>query len=293
MGLLGKVRELRWRAAGHYSRILPPEFLAPLHGACALEIGGPSAVFGAAGLLRAYDACASVDNVQFQARTTWHELEPEAAFRPDGRPIGRQLIIDDVELASVPDGAYEATLSSHVIEHFANPLRALAAWRRVCVPEAHVLMVAPHMAGTFDRRRAVTALGHMIADFERGVGEDDLTHLEETLRLHDHRRDTRCADRAGWEAARRDNVNTRLLHHHVFTTPSLLGLLDRAGLQLLAVETRFPHDIYVLGRFARPGNPPDNAAFLATRRPSPFRVDRVRPRAATAPPSASSQGGSH
>ena len=64
-----------------------------------------------------------------------------------------------------------------------------------------------------------------------------------------------------------------MLHHHTFTTPSLLRLLDHAGLRLLAVETRHPHDIYVLGSWPAPGERPDNRAELHRRRTSPFRRD--------------------
>ena len=116
-------------------------------------------------------------------------------------------------------------------------------------------------------------------DLDAGTGEDDLTHLGETLALHDHARDGDPDDRAAWEAKRRDNRLHRLLHHHVFTTPSLVRLLDRAGVQVEALETRWPHDIYALGRF---GDAPDNERWLdpATSpalRASPFRADRERP----------------
>jgi hypothetical protein len=116
----------------------------------------------------------------------------------------------------------------------------------------------------------------MIEDHEALRGEDDLTHLDETLLLHDHARDV-PQDHATWEAERRDNLNSRVLHHHVFSTPSLLALLDHAGLQLLACETRFPHDIYVLAQFADDGGArPDNGVLLTEARRGPFRTDRLR-----------------
>lgn len=271
MALTDAVRNLRWRAAGHYTRPLGDAFTAPLRSAAVLEVGGPSRVFDSGGLAPVYPLAASVDNVQFAARTAWHDLDGAAEFAPDGTPIGRQHIVDGGTLAGLDDDAYDAVMSSHVIEHLANPLGALDAWRRVVRPGGHLLLVAPHRDGTFDRRRPVTTLEHLIADHEAGTGEDDLTHLDETLALHDHARDV-PQDRATWEAERRDNARTRLLHHHVFTTPSLLALLDHAGLELLAAEARHPHDVYVLARFAE--ERPDNAAFLAERRPSPFPSDR-------------------
>jgi SAM-dependent methyltransferase len=277
MGVAAKLRELRWRAAGHYSRPLPEAFVAPLRGATALEVGGPSHVFSSAGLLPVYDACAAVDGVQFAAETIWHGEQSAGAFTPQpGPPTGAMHVTDGATLEGIPDASYDAILSSHVIEHLANPLGALTAWRRVARDDARLLLVAPHMSGTFDHRRAVTPLEHMVKDFERGTGEDDLTHLDETLALHDRSRDAEPGDQAAWAAARRDNLRTRVLHHHVFTTDSLLALLDRAGIQLDAVEVRYPHDIYVLGRFAAE---PDNTALrgsrAAWRAGSPFAFDRL------------------
>jgi SAM-dependent methyltransferase len=271
-----KLRELRWRAAGHY-RPLDSEYTAPLTGLRGLEIGGPSALFGGDGLLPVYPLLASVDGVQWSSETLWHKLDREQGYAPDGKRRGELHLIDDIDLGAIADEAYDVVFCSHVIEHLANPLRALAAWRRVTRDGGYLLLVAPHMQGTFDHRRPLTRLDHLVDDYEREVGEDDLTHLEETLRLHDRTRDV-PQDDATWEQQRRDNFGTRALHHHTFTTPSLLALLDHAGLELLMTEARFPHDIYVLGRWATTGGP-DNEAFLTRRRPSPFGVDWAEPAA--------------
>jgi SAM-dependent methyltransferase len=272
MGVFEKLIELRWRAAGHM-RVLPPQFWRSFDGARGLEIGGPSALFGANGLLPVYPRLASIDGVQWAADTVWHQLDSASGYAPEGQVRGELHVIDSIDLDPLVSGSYDVVFCSHVIEHLANPLRALAAWRRVTRAGGQMLIVAPHMQGTFDHRRALTTLTHIVDDFERGVQEDDMTHLEETLRLHDRTRDVSTSD-ATWEQMRRDNPATRTLHHHTFTTPSLLALLDHAGLELVACETRFPHDIYVLGRWPSSGERPDNAAFFATPRRSPFSADR-------------------
>jgi SAM-dependent methyltransferase len=276
MGVADKVRELRWRAAGHYTRPLPAGFLEPLRGSRALEIGGPSHPFSSEGLLPLYDACAAVDGVQYAEDTIWHGEQRAGPFQPQaGPPTGELHIADGATLEGIGDDTYDAILSSHVIEHIANPLGALAVWRRVVRQDGHLLLVAPHKSGTFDHRRAVTPLAHMVEDFERGTDESDRTHLDETLELHDRSRDAEDGDQQAWASARRDNARTRVLHHHVFTADSLLELLDHAGIALLEVEVRYPHDIYVLGRF---DTAPDNAAMTgpaaAWRSGSPFAVDR-------------------
>jgi SAM-dependent methyltransferase len=255
-------------------RPLPEAFVAPVRDAAALEIGGPSAVFRTGGLLPLYPACASVDGVQFSDETIWHGRQA-GAYAPDGGAAGVLHITDGGTLAGLPDHAYGAVISSHVIEHLADPIGALAAWRRVCVPGAALLIVAPHMEGTFDHRREVTTLEHMIADHEQGVGEDDLTHLDETLRLHDRSRDAEAADQQAWAALRRDNHRHRVLHHHVFTARSLVDLLVHAGIAIEAVEVRYPHDIYVAGRFAERGSV-DAAMLAAALARSPFRADAQR-----------------
>jgi SAM-dependent methyltransferase len=273
MGLTEKLVELRWRAAGHHRR-LPDSFARPLRGARALEIGGPSAVFRAGGLLPVYPVLASVDGVQWAAETMWHRLESEQGYRPEGDRRGELHVLDGIDLEPLAEGSYDAVLSSHVLEHIANPLRALRAWRRVSRAGGHLLIVVPHMQGTFDHRRSLTPLSHMIEDFEREVDEDDLRHLEETLRLHDRNRDSEPADHQAWAERRRSNATTRVLHHHTFTTGSLLALLDHACLELIAAETRFPHDIYVLGRWPSSNLRPDNTAIMAARQRSPFRAER-------------------
>lgn len=278
MALKDAAVNARWRLAGH-RRPLPGAFTQPLSGLRGLEVGGPTDRFTRSGICPVYPRLASCDAVQWRADTAWHTLDEEAPYAPDGDALGRLVVVERGQLSGLPDATWDVVLTSHVIEHFANPLAELEAWRRVLVPEGWILMVAPHRAGTFDHLRPVTSLEHMVADHEAGTGEDDLTHLDETLRLHDRSRDADASSQAEWEAARRDNVNTRLLHHHVFDGESLLRLLDHAGVQVHHVAVRHPHDTFVLGQFAPDGERPDNAAALAAsapwRRRSPFRCDRA------------------
>src|SRR5205085_633526 len=100
-------------------------------------------------------------------------------YIPDGEIRGKVLIADDLDLPDLGDGSYDALIQAHVVEHLANPLRAIAAWKRVLTGDGILLMIAPHKQGTFDHRREVTSLDHIVEDFERGTTEDDLTHLEE------------------------------------------------------------------------------------------------------------------
>jgi SAM-dependent methyltransferase len=273
MGAIDRLRRLRWQAAGHYSRPLGDAFTAPLQGTKALEIGGPTASFAADGLLPVDPLATSVDNVQWSDDTVWHGAQGKGQYAPDGKVRGKVVIADDLDLPTVSDGSYDAVIHAHVIEHLANPLRAVAAWKRVLSDAGALLLVAPHKQGTFDHRRAVTPLDHIVADYENGTDEADLTHLDETLTLHDRSRDAETGTQEEWAARRRDNFNTRLLHHHVFTAPALIDVLRAGGFGIHALEIRHPHDIYVL---ARPGSDRMSAGEIKRAlSKSPFSSDRA------------------
>jgi SAM-dependent methyltransferase len=277
-GLKFRMREWRWKLAGHHHRRLPAGFSEPLRGAAALEIGGPSAIFGRKGLLPVYGVLGSVDGCNFAAETIWGQ-HADQVYRPEGNgPRGRLWIMEAAELGAIGDDSYDAVLASHVIEHIANPLAALEQWRRVVRPGGHVLLVVPHKEGTFDHRRPVTPLSHMVEDYRRGTGEDDTTHLTEVLELHDLVRSPELRGAEHLAQRARDNPRDRSMHHHVFTTRSSLALLDRAGLEIREIEARWRHDIFVLCREPGDGERPDNGRFFASDarwlRRSPFRADR-------------------
>ena len=283
MSLAMKLRELRWRAAGHYSRPFSENWLEPLRDAQALEVGGPSALFRSDGLLPVYPVLASLDGVQVPSgHEVWHGELREGPYETGEPGLGGTLWLrEGSDLAPQATDGYDAVLSSHVVEHFANPLGALREWLRVLRPGGHLLTVAPHKEGCADHRRPTTSLEHLERNEREGAGEDDMTHADEVIELHDLARDPAAGDAVAHRARTLANPATRAMHHHVFTTRSLLRMLDRLGLELLEVEARWPHDIYVLARVPAAGEPPaDNAALLAADAPflhsSPFRADRAR-----------------
>lgn len=214
-----------------------------LAGAIALEPGGPSALFGQDGALPVYPLLQALDILDFSEHTLWSEATAELAVRPRRRLIGEAGL-----LAGVDDGAYQAVLGSHVLEHVADPLGALAEWRRVVGGGGHILLVVPHHEGTFDRRRPVTPLEHLRADRDRAIGEDDLTHLPEVLDLHDLARDPGASSRTEFERRCRENASVRAMHHHVFDTRAVAEMCRESGLEVLALRPKAPHDIFCLCR---------------------------------------------
>ena len=137
------------------------------------------------------------------------------------------------------------------------------------------MLVVPHRDGTFDHRRPVTALTHLLEDFEVGRDEGDLTHLEEVLELHDLALDEGIDDREEFVRRCKANAEKRCLHHHVFNTHLVVAMLDSRNLQLLRVVPYAPFHIAVLAIKPPPGEKANNARFLGQKPcwKSPFLSD--------------------
>ncbi len=167
-----------------------------------LEIGGPSGIFGDGGPFPVYQALGGLDNCLYSAQTIWTGDVPQGRsfhYHPLKRP-GNQIIGEAAELQTIKDSAYECVLASHCLEHVANPLRALGAWKRVLRRDGLLLLVLPHKAGTFDWRRPTTSLAHMIEDYRDGIKEDDLTPFLRSSRYMTLRKTRRRAPKTALSA---------------------------------------------------------------------------------------------
>jgi SAM-dependent methyltransferase len=244
-----------------------------------LEIGGPShEVWGAGEVFPVYPRIANLDNVNFGSKTTWEGSIQEGKtfiFDPS-RPPGRQYILEATALVDIPSATYDFVLSSHTLEHTANPILALHEWLRVLTNDGVIILVLPHKDGTFDWKRPTTSLDHLKDDFNRGVDERDLTHLPEILELHDLSRDVHAGGFANFKARSLENFENRCLHHHTFTTVSAATLLNHVGVKIISVQAFGPHNIVIV---AQKSQSADNAYFLNPSSPcyqqTPFPSDRV------------------
>lgn len=253
-----------------------------IEGDRAIEIGGPSAMFSRTGPLPLYPLLERVDNCDFTDDTIWHgEAADGAPFRYDAeRPPGRTFVRDATNLEGIGDDSYDVLITSHTLEHIANPLGALAEWKRVIGPSGDLILVVPHLENTFDHRRPVTTLAHLEADLADSTTEDDDTHVREFIELCDLRRVPERLSRRVFEARTYQHVENRTIHHHVFDTELVVRVLDRAGFQLLGVEPTLPfHIVAVAQASEQVDNGPFVSAAAGWRRTSVFRRDRRAPRA--------------
>ncbi len=257
------------------------KYLACFEGKIGLEVGGPSLVFGRRGLFPVYRVAACIDNLNFHDETTWEGIitQGRTFFFDKNRLPGSQYIAEAGNLIAQRSDSYDFVLSSHMLEHTANPLLALSEWMRVLRPRGALLLVVPHKDGTFDHRRPTTSLAHLIEDLERKTTEDDLTHLPEILELHDLDLDSGVEGIEAFKARSEKNPENRCLHHHVFDTRLTVQAIDSTGLQIHVVEPIRPYHIVVIATKLDDGRKPDNRCFLLPDadycKSSPFLSDRI------------------
>ena len=252
-----------------------------LAGMRALEIGGPSPMLGLAGQLPVYDVLSSLDNCLYSRSTIWTgDVQKGNTFvYLPGKEPGMQVIAEASDLRAIPDASYDCVIACHCLEHIANPFAALGEWKRILKWGGLLLLILPHKEGTFDWRRPITPLQHMIDDFEQQIFEDDLTHLPEILRLHDLSKDPGAGTGEQFRKRSLKNYIYRALHHHVFDTITAVMTVDYAGFQVLQVDPIKPCHIIILAQ--RTLESRENAPFMDRRagffRRSPFQLDRKLP----------------
>src|SRR5271154_2221051 len=222
-------------------------YLPYIQGKRGLEIGGPSNVFRKDNPIPVYEKIERLDNCDFSKSTVWAEHGQTFVIDSEKAP-GRTLFCEGSALAEVADSTYDFVLSSHNLEHFANPVKALVEWRRVLKPGGALILALPYYRDIFDHRRKPTSVQHMLNDFDQGTGEDDLTHLPEILEKHDLTMEIAAGSMEDFRKRSLGNYSNRCLHHHVFDEHNSRELLSKVGFKVLSLDLVVPPHILILAR---------------------------------------------
>jgi len=224
------------------------EFRALLKDKRGIEIGGPSQSFDSKGFLPLYDIIESLDGCNFSSNTVWEGSINEGLNYKFGIKKGYQYISDGTNLMNIKDETYDFVLSCHSLEHFANPLKAIQEWKRIIKKDGYLVIVIPHKDKTFDHKRPVTTIDHLIEDYKNNTPESDETHFEEINSLHDLSRD-RSAKINNIEMLKqrtKDNFNNRCAHQHVFNTPLLVKIANYMNLEINYIQLCKPFHIVAM-----------------------------------------------
>lgn len=239
-------------------------FVSVLKNRSGLEIGGPSQTFASKGFLPIYDQIDGLDGCNFSSNTHWEGKISEGSTYKYGKKTGFQIISDASSLEAIEDGKYDFLLSCHSLEHIANPLKALLEWKRVIKNKGYIVLIVPHKDNTFDHKRTLTTLEHLIDDHKNDIMEDDTTHFEEIIQFHDVSMDSGVSDVAALRSRIVNNFENRYVHHHVFNTPLVTKVANHLGFKICDIQHFNPFNIVFLLQKNNEGNH-DNSIYLDPR----------------------------
>lgn len=78
-------------------------------------------------------------------------------------------IIASGDKLPIKDESQDFVISSHVLEHFPDPIKALNEWYRVIKKGGYIFAIVPHKERTFDKDRTRTTLKELIKRHEKGI----------------------------------------------------------------------------------------------------------------------------
>lgn len=202
-----------------------------LDGLNGIEVGASTE--NSFGLEKTEGAYASVD-----FETTQGGKWQGAAFEP----VKVNIVANGDDLP-FKDNSLDYVLSSHVIEHFFDPIKAIKEWLRVIRSGGYIFIIAPHKERTFDCNRKITPLDELthrhngtytICDYAcistapascLGYGPGNPQELLDTPHLLITDKDIP----KDWFRFKQDD------HHHwtVWTTSSFLDLCRHMGLNVV------------------------------------------------------------
>jgi SAM-dependent methyltransferase len=97
-------------------------------------------------------------NVDYTSELTCFKQE-EIKLCGEALPVD---IVSPGDQLPLDDNSVDFVISSHVIEHFPEPIKALKEWYRVVKPGGYLYIIAPHKERTFDKERNRSTLAELI-----------------------------------------------------------------------------------------------------------------------------------
>jgi len=196
-----------------------------------VEIGGPSLT----GEIL-YQNAATIDNVIFSTNTIWSSHTDEYNYYYNKK--GKVIINDAVNISLVQNECYDFCFSSHSLEHIANPLKAINEWLRIIKNGGYIIIIVPEKSACFDHKRNYSKFSTLLSQYEKNVGEDDLSTLPEILMNHDLSMDPPAGDLGAFTKRSLDNLNNRCLHHYVYNDELLMEICNYFKCKFKYNETR-------------------------------------------------------
>ena len=223
------------------------EFLPLFKNKNGLEVGGGSYIFSKEGNLPIYSVANRVDGCNYSYQTVWEGNLSQGTYKYKGVNLGPQFIGEATEIKMIVGKMYDFISSSKCVEHVANPLKAVKSWLNVLNAGGYILLILPNKISNFDHRRPDTSFSHLLEDYANDVNENDMTHFDEIIELHDPDKDVVGNNKDVFIGRSMKNDENRCFHHHIFTVKLLEKIFSYFNLEIIYSQEGWDN-IYILGR---------------------------------------------
>jgi len=108
-------------------------------------------------------------NVDIKSEGIYRQKQVELDFEP--MPVDVVSNGDDLPF---DDKSYDFVISSHVIEHFYDPIKALLEWQRVA--RKYIFIICPHKDRMFDKDKERTTLNELLNRHDNPIVQTNFAH---------------------------------------------------------------------------------------------------------------------
>ena len=180
------------------------------------------------GALHSPTAIPAHARTRFVDRKPAEELRKEYFELADLELVEIDIVDDGETLATIPDESLDYVVANHFLEHTEDPIGTIGTHLRKLARGGVLFYAVPDKRYTFDFRRPVTPVEHMIRDHEEGPSVSRKGHYEEwthlTIDPPEAGNEEAFQNWAKEHAAELDAENASI-HMHVWTQAEFLAMI--------------------------------------------------------------------
>lgn len=136
--------------------------------------------------------------------------------------------VNEQDLKILEDSTFDLILNSHILEHIANPIKALNLWKNFLYKNDVIITIVPDKRYCWDKNRNYTTYEHLLEDYYNNTSENDMTHLEDASCM--------MATRPTYFLDVGKDNDKRIIHHHVYSNEVLQKIHEFVGYETLFCE---------------------------------------------------------
>jgi SAM-dependent methyltransferase len=170
--------------------------------------------------------------VRYVDRMKVDELRHEYPELADWNLTEPDVVDDGERLTTIPEGSQDFIVANHFLEHCENPIGAIETHLGKLKPGGVLFYAVPDKRFTFDFRRPVTPLEHMVSDYLEGPQGSRGEHYDEWVRLVTDEEspavgtpEQAASDDWATQKARELEADAYSIHMHVWTQAEFLQLI--------------------------------------------------------------------